>query len=77
MCPSEVGHNWRYGDGASFHDAGKGLIVKCISEAGKLRTKYKAAFPFQCRPLRLYVSAVSAPQDYVHWISDLSSKEPQ
>ena len=35
MCPSEVGHNWKYnGDGDSWPDAGKGLIVKCISEAG-------------------------------------------
>ena len=46
MCPSEVGHNWRYDDGTSWPDAGKGLIVQCISETGKLRTKYKATFPF-------------------------------
>ena len=43
MCPSEVGHMWRYGDGTSWHDAGKGLIVKCISETGKIRTNYRAA----------------------------------
>ena len=54
MCPSEVGHNWRYnGDGDSWHDAGndgtswsdagKGLLVKCISEAGKLRMNNRAA----------------------------------
>ena len=43
MCPSEVGYNWRYAGTRSFHDAGKGLIVKCTSEAGKLRTNYRTA----------------------------------
>ena len=36
-CPSEVGYNWRYGDGVSFPDARKGLTVKCMSERGMLR----------------------------------------
>ena len=34
MCPSEVGYKWRYNDGSSWFDAGKGLTVKCISEPG-------------------------------------------
>ena len=39
MCPSEVGYNWRYGDGSSWPDAGKGLTVKCISETGIIRIR--------------------------------------
>ena len=40
-CPSEVGHNWKYGDGASWPDAGKGLTVKSISDTGIIRTRGK------------------------------------
>ena len=39
MCPSEVGYNWRYNDGNSWPDAGKGLTVKCISETGIIRIR--------------------------------------
>ena len=39
MCPSEVGHNWRYNTGTSWPDAGEGLIVKCISETGRTQNK--------------------------------------
>ena len=42
MCPSEVGHNWRYNDGTSWPDAGEGLIVKCISETGRTQNKLQA-----------------------------------
>ena len=31
MCPNKEVHNWKYGDGSKWRDAGKGIIVKCYN----------------------------------------------
>ena len=57
MCPSEVGYNWRYYDGSSWPDAGKGLTVKCIPGTGtigvSLSIQQPALASLPCHPDRI------------------------
>ena len=34
MCPSDIGYNWKYARGSRFHNARKGLVVRCETDEG-------------------------------------------
>ena len=35
-CPNEITHTWKYGSKNALLDAGNGLEVECVTEAGEI-----------------------------------------